>query len=32
MNTTRLPGNEPDPADMSIPPATDAPTDDPSQA
>jgi hypothetical protein len=29
MNTTRLPGNEPDPADMSIPPATDAPTDDP---
>jgi hypothetical protein len=29
MNTTRLPGNEPDPADMSIPPATEAPTDDP---
>jgi hypothetical protein len=28
MNTTRLPGNEPDPGDMSTEPGTKAPNDD----
>jgi hypothetical protein len=27
MNMTRLPGNEPDPGDMSTPPSTEAPDD-----
>ncbi len=29
MNMTRIPGNEPDPGDMSTEPTTEAPNDEP---